>query len=80
MFLAKPLKTLPAHSDPVTAVAFNHNGSMIASCAMDGLMYEALCLTPPLAAKTVSVVVSGIQNLVNVSRLWLTMTTRFGEC
>lgn len=36
--IAKPLKTLPAHSDPVTAVTFNHDGTMIASCAMDGLM------------------------------------------
>lgn len=35
---AKPMKTLPAHSDPVTAVAFNHDGTLIASCAMDGLM------------------------------------------
>jgi WD40 repeat protein len=36
--LGKPLKTLPAHSDPVTAVSFNYDGTMIASCAMDGLM------------------------------------------
>ena len=36
--LARPLKTLPAHSDPVTAVTFNHDGTLIASCAMDGLM------------------------------------------
>lgn len=34
----KTLKTLPAHSDPVTAVAFNHDGTLIGSCAMDGLM------------------------------------------
>lgn len=38
VFLAKTLKTLPAHSDPVTAVTFNHDGTLIASCAMDGLM------------------------------------------
>ena len=37
-YLGKPLKTLPAHSDPVTAVTFNHDGTLIASCAMDGLM------------------------------------------
>lgn len=34
----RTLKTLPAHSDPVTAVTFNHDGTFIASCAMDGLM------------------------------------------
>ncbi|KAF7339904.1 WD40 repeat-containing protein [Mycena venus] len=27
-----------AHSDPVTSVAFNHDGTLIVSCAMDGLM------------------------------------------
>ncbi len=37
---ARPIKTLPAHSDPVTSVTFNHDGALIASCAMDGLMYE----------------------------------------
>ena len=36
--VGKSLKTLPAHSDPVTAVTFNHDGTLIASCAMDGLM------------------------------------------
>lgn len=36
---AKPIKVLPAHSDPVTAVHFNHDGTLIVSCAMDGLMY-----------------------------------------
>ncbi|KAG6813079.1 hypothetical protein H0H92_014138 [Tricholoma furcatifolium] len=35
----KSLKVLPAHSDPVTAVSFNHDGTLIVSCAMDGLMY-----------------------------------------
>jgi COMPASS component SWD3 len=34
----KPLKVLPAHSDPVTSVGFNHDGTLIVSCAMDGLM------------------------------------------
>jgi WD40 repeat protein len=34
----KSLKVLPAHSDPVTAVSFNHDGTLIVSCAMDGLM------------------------------------------
>lgn len=36
--LGKSLKVLPAHSDPVTAVSFNHDGTLIVSSAMDGLM------------------------------------------
>ncbi|TFY79370.1 hypothetical protein EWM64_g4641 [Hericium alpestre] len=31
-------RVLPAHSDPVTAVSFNHDGTLIVSCAMDGLI------------------------------------------
>lgn len=38
-FIGRQLKVLPAHSDPVTAVSFSHDGSLIVSCAMDGLMY-----------------------------------------
>ena len=37
--LGKSMKVLPAHSDPVTAVSFNHDGTLIVSSAMDGLMY-----------------------------------------
>lgn len=33
----KCLKVLPAHSDPVTSVAFNHDGSLIVSSSYDGL-------------------------------------------
>jgi COMPASS component SWD3 len=36
--IGKSLKILPAHSDPVTAVSFNLDGTLIVSCAMDGLM------------------------------------------
>jgi WD40 repeat protein len=45
----KPLKVLPAHSDPVTAVGFNHDGTLIISCAMDGLMcvVSMHACTPP---------------------------------
>jgi len=32
------MKVLPAHSDPVTAVSFNTDGTLIVSCAMDGLI------------------------------------------
>ena len=31
-------KTLPAHSDPVSAVAFNRDGTLIASSSYDGLV------------------------------------------
>lgn len=34
----KCMKTLPAHSDPVSAVHFNRDGTMIVSCSHDGLM------------------------------------------
>jgi COMPASS component SWD3 len=33
------LKTLPAHSDPVTSVQFNRDGSLIATASYDGLWY-----------------------------------------
>lgn len=33
----KCLRTLPAHSDPVTAVHFNRDGSLIVSSSYDGL-------------------------------------------
>ena len=38
----KCLKTLPAHSDPVTAVNFNRDGSLIVSSSYDGLWYVSL--------------------------------------
>ena len=31
-------QTLPAHSDPVTAVHFNRDGSLIVSASYDGLI------------------------------------------
>lgn len=37
--VGKALKVLPAHSDPVTSVSFNHDGTLIVSCAMDGFVY-----------------------------------------
>lgn len=42
--IGKSLKVLPAHSDPVTAVSFSHDGTLIVSCAMDGLMYVLRCI------------------------------------
>merc|ERR1711909_20869 len=35
--MGKCLKTLPAHSDPVSAVHFNRDGSLIVSSSYDGL-------------------------------------------
>lgn len=32
------LRTLPAHSDPVSAVHFSRDGTMIVSCSHDGQM------------------------------------------
>lgn len=34
----KCLRTLPAHSDPVTSVAFSYDGSLLCSCGHDGLL------------------------------------------
>lgn len=36
-YTGKCLKTLPAHSDPVSAVHFNRDGSLIVSSSYDGL-------------------------------------------
>jgi hypothetical protein len=36
----KCLKTLPAHSDPVTSVHFNRDGTLIVSSSYDGLWYS----------------------------------------
>lgn len=35
---ARVMKSLPAHSDPVSGVDFVHDGTLIASCAEDGLI------------------------------------------
>lgn len=32
------LRELPAHSDPVTAIDFNFDGTVLASCSFDGLL------------------------------------------
>ena len=37
MKTGKCLKTLPAHSDPVSAVDFNRDGALIVSSSYDGL-------------------------------------------
>lgn len=32
------LRVLPAHSDPVSAMDFNYDGTVLASCSFDGLL------------------------------------------
>lgn len=63
--IGKSLKVLPAHSDPVTAVSFSHDGTLIVSCAMDGLMYVSR-LQKAMRRPPFFTVVSGTQTLVNV--------------
>ena len=36
---AKQMRSLPAHSDPVGGVDFVRDGTLIVSCANDGLVY-----------------------------------------
>ncbi len=65
--IGKSLKVLPAHSDPVTAVSFSHDGTLIVSCAMDGLMYGVFSrLRKVMRRPPPFTVVSGMQTLVNV--------------
>lgn len=50
------MRVLPAHSDPVSGVQFNRDGTIIVSCSWDGYMYadlyrvvcdvKELCLIP----------------------------------
>jgi COMPASS component SWD3 len=35
---ARRMRSLPAHSDPVSGVDFVHDGTLICSCSTDGLM------------------------------------------
>lgn len=73
------MKVLPAHSDPVTAVSFNHDGTLIVSCAMDGLMYDTDLVTNDSASTDNNTIDgSGTQTRVNVLKLWSTMTTQSG--
>ncbi len=45
---ARVMRSLPAHSDPVGGVDFIRDGTLIVSCAGDGLMCVFLILqTPP---------------------------------
>lgn len=33
------MRSLPAHSDPVSGIDFSRDGTLVVSCSMDGLMY-----------------------------------------
>lgn len=44
---ARVMKSLPAHSDPVSGVDFVRDGTLIVSCAGDGLMYVYALLPDP---------------------------------
>ena len=39
------LRVVEAHSDPVTAVSFSHDGTLIVSCAMDAIGWFHVCFT-----------------------------------
>jgi len=42
--MGRPQRVLPAHSEPVTGVAFNQDGSSLVSCSYDGLWCAKLDL------------------------------------
>ena len=69
MKTGKCLKNLPAHSDPVTAVHFNRDGTLIVSASYDGLWYASYTLTQ---------VVFGTLQPAPV--LKLSSTTRIPQC
>ena len=71
------LKTLPAHSDPVSAVSFNRDGTLIASSSYDGLWCETQhAVIDYLRAAPVTSRVCIIAHFFR-SRIWDTAT---GQC
>ena len=83
----KCLKTLPAHSDPVTAVNFNRDGSLIVSSSYDGLWYvlllfilqgEKLPLTATLEKK---ILIEAMPNIYRyTSKPFTTNAVHDGRC
>ena len=49
---ARVMRSLPAHSDPVGGVDFIRDGTLIVSCAGDGLMYVSSSLIPHIPTPT----------------------------
>ena len=41
------VKSLAAHSDPVTSLSFNRDGTLLSSCSFDGMRYGRLCMLAP---------------------------------
>jgi COMPASS component SWD3 len=41
------MRSLPAHSDPVSGIDFSPDGTLVVSCSTDGLMYGSPCLPSP---------------------------------
>ena len=37
------IRSMSAHSDPVTSVNFSRDGALLASCSFDGLWYVLMC-------------------------------------
>lgn len=38
------MRSLPAHSDPVSGIDFCCDGTLVVSCSTDGLMYVSDCM------------------------------------
>jgi hypothetical protein len=38
----RQMRSLPAHSDPVSGIDFSRDGTLVVSCSTDGLMYGLL--------------------------------------
>ncbi|KAI9788157.1 MAG: WD domain protein [Peltula sp. TS41687] len=83
---ARPMRSLPAHSDPVGGVDFVHDGTLVVSCASDGLM----CVSIPLPSSVLQISqgcrgasqqhrAAAIAKLErrNIRRIWDTAT---GQC
>lgn len=68
------MRVLPAHSEPVSAVQFSRDGTMLVSCSWDGYM----CVSPsPLASPSRPPLTPGSPPLLRPSRIWDTST---GQC
>jgi len=64
------IAVLPAHSDPVTAVAFSHDGTLVVSASYDGAHPAAAggCIRGELGMRTLRcLALSGKAQLVAVS-------------
>ena len=51
---ARVMRSLPAHSDPVSGVDFVFDGTLVTSCSSDGLMLVFYSYTPPFPDKLIA--------------------------